>query len=446
VEIIREFRKEITQRRKGAEEKGTRDWGSRTGENCLIVSKEKIAESGEYNLTGERYREGNIKKALYSYVRLDEIAKITAGNSAPQGDEYFNNGHAWFVRTSDVGKVHLSDNLVSSADMVNNKAITELKLELFPKGTILFPKSGASTFLNHRVVLGVSAYVSSHLACILCDENKAIPKYVYQLLCQVDAHNITPDQSYPSLKLSEIGAIQIPLPPIEVQREIVAEIEGYQKIIDGAKQVVDNWKPHIDIDPDWSMVKLGDACGFMTGGTPSSSIKEYYKNGVIPWIVSGDIHKGEILDCKGRISEKGMDNSNAKFLPVNSVLIALNGQGKTRGTVALLRMNNATCNQSIVSMKPKVNILVAEYLFFLLKSMYQQIRDLTGDNQRSGLNIPILKSIQIPLPPIEIQLKIVAEIEAEQKAVDGCRALMALYERKIKTVIERVWGNDSNET
>jgi len=96
-------------------------------------------------------------------------------------------------------------------------------------------------------------------------------------------------------------------------------------------------------------------------------------------------------------------------------------------------------------MKPKANILLAEYLYYLLKAMYQQIRDLTGDNQRSGLNIPILRGIQIPLPPIEVQQKIVAEIENEQKAVDGCRELITLYEGKIKAVIERVWGKDSDE-
>jgi len=437
VKIIGKFRKQTTNPKKGH----TVTLPASTVNN-LIVVKEKIATNGEYNLSGERYREGDERKSVYSYVRLGDIARITAGNSAPQGEEYFNGGHAWFVRTSDVGAVHLSDHLVGSVDKVNNRAITELKLELFPEGTILFPKSGASTFLNHRVILGVPAYVSSHLACILCDKNKALPKYVYHLLCQIDARGITPDQAYPSLKLSEIGTIQIPLPPIEVQQKIVAEIECYQKIIDGARQVVDNWEPHIDVDPDWSIVELGEMCDFMTGGTPSSSTKEYYEKGTIPWIVSGDIHKGEIIDCKGRISEKGMDNSNAKFLPINSVLIALNGQGKTRGTVALLRISNATCNQSIVSINSKAkDTLEPKYLYQLLKTMYQQIRNLTGDNQRSGLNIPILKSIQIPLPPIETQRAIVADIEAEQALVATNRDLITRMEKKIQAVIARVWGD-----
>ena len=100
----------------------------------------------------------------------------------------------------------------------------------------------------------------------------------------------------------------------------------------------------------WQTKKIGEVCRLMTGGTPSRTKPQYF-GGDIKWLVSGDIHQGEIFDCEGRITEAGMKNSNAKPLPVNSVLIALNGQGKTRGTVALLR-TPATCNQSLVSIYP----------------------------------------------------------------------------------------------
>lgn len=174
-------------------------------------------------------------------------------------------------------------------------------------------------------------------------------------------------------------------------------------------------------------------------GTPKSTIKEYYENGTVPWLVSGDIHKGEIFDCEGRITELGVSNSNAKKLPKNSVLIALNGQGKTRGTVAILRMDNATCNQSLVSINPLDRKLMSEFIYYQLRSMYQQIRNLTGDNQRSGLNIPIIKEITISLPPLEVQQRIVDKIEAERKVIEGCRELIKTYEEKIKRVIDRVW-------
>ena len=178
----------------------------------------------------------------------------------------------------------------------------------------------------------------------------------------------------------------------------------------------------------WPTVSLGELCTFMTGGTPTSTVAEYYENGTVPWLVSGDIHKFEIWECEKRITQKAVENSNARVLPRDSVLIALNGQGKTRGTVALLRMEGATCNQSLVAITPsQPTRALVEFIFLVLRSMYADIRALTGDTERSGLNMPILKSIQIPLPPLDVQKEIVAEIEGYQKVINGARAIFDHY-------------------
>jgi restriction endonuclease S subunit len=188
------------------------------------------------------------------------------------------------------------------------------------------------------------------------------------------------------------------------------------------------------------MVELGEVCNLSTGGTPKSSIKEFYEGGNIRWLVSGDIHKEEIYDCEGRITELGMENSNARFLPVNSVLIALNGQGKTRGTVAVLRVK-ATCNQSLVAIDPKDHgKLMPEFLFLLLKSKYQEIRNITGDNQRSGLNMPIIRGIKIYIPEMEIQKNHVKDYVQEHDIIKSNLILIERFEQKIKDRIAKVWG------
>jgi type I restriction enzyme M protein len=182
------------------------------------------------------------------------------------------------------------------------------------------------------------------------------------------------------------------------------------------------------LQSEWPTVSLGEICTFMTGGTPTSTVAEYYEGGTVPWLVSGDIHGFVIFDCAKRITPKAVENSNARVLPKDSVLIALNGQGKTRGTVALLRMEGATCNQSLVAITPaNQSRAIPEFIFWTLRSMYSDIRALTGDTERSGLNIPILKSIQIPLPPLSIQQEIVAEIEGYQKVINGARAVLDNY-------------------
>ena len=160
------------------------------------------------------------------------------------------------------------------------------------------------------------------------------------------------------------------------------------------------------------LVRIGDVCSLMTGGTPSRTRPEYFENGSIKWLVSGDINQNEIFDCEGRITEEAMKSSNTKILPLNSVMIALNGQGRTRGSVALLR-TEAACNQSLVSISPlNSSELLPEFLFHNLRMRYQELRRMTGDdgNDRRGLNMSLIRDILIPLPSLERQHVIVKKL------------------------------------
>ncbi len=387
-----------------------------TAKQGLVVKKDRIAEGGEYNLSGERYRENRKRTSEFPYVPLDEIAKIVAGNSAPQGAEYFENGKFPFIRTSDVGAVHRSANFFGTADKVNQKAVDELRLRLLPPGTILFPKSGASTFLNHRVLISEAAYVSSHLACIICDEQKGLPKYVYYLLCQLDARVITPDQAYPSLRLKELGNIEIPLPPLEVQREIVAEIEGYQRVIDGARAVVENYRPHIAIDPKWSMVEIGKVIKTVT---PPAKIRarDFSTDGRYPVIdQSQNPVAGWTNDEKYLID----GSSGMVIFGDHTCAVKFTDDKFAQGAdgIKILTVNK--------QLEPK-------FLYFFLLS-YPIIPDGYKRHFRK------LRETPIAIPPLAIQQAIVAEIEAEQALVDGNRELIERFEEKIRDAVGRVWG------
>jgi type I restriction enzyme S subunit len=174
----------------------------------------------------------------------------------------------------------------------------------------------------------------------------------------------------------------------------------------------------------WEIKKIGDLCTLNTGGTPSRKNPEYFEGGNIKWLVSGDIHSKEIINCEGCITESGLKESNARYLPINSIMIALNGQGKTRGTVALLR-TEATCNQSLVSIMPNdTKYILPEYLFINLHGRYDELRKMTGDsgNDRRGLNMPIIRSIQIPVAPLTEQKQIVALLDQAFAAIDQAKA------------------------
>lgn len=165
-----------------------------------------------------------------------------------------------------------------------------------------------------------------------------------------------------------------------------------------------------EIPKGWRWVRVGQLCELQTGATPSRQKPEFF-GGDIRWLVSGDVNRREIFECEGRITETGLANSNCKILPADSVLIALNGQGKTRATVSLLRIP-AACNQSLVAMIPfDREIITPEYLFWALRYRYYEIRDITGQDQRRGLNMGLVSELSVPLAPVAEQKRIVAKME-----------------------------------
>ncbi len=231
----------------------------------------------------------------------------------------------------------------------------------------------------------------------------------------------------PHLNKEQFENLLFPIIPISEQKRIVkildevfADIEkakeNAEKNLENAKELFESYLQGVfeNKGDDWEVTTIGNSCDLLTGGTPSKAKKEYFKDGKINWLVSGDINKKEILNCEGRITGLGLKNSNAKYLPLNSVMIALNGQGKTRGTVAMLRIK-ATCNQSLVSIYPKdITKLLPELIFENLRGRYDEIRKLTGDagTERRGLNMPIIRKIKISFPKsLKTQKEIVKKLD-----------------------------------
>ena len=231
----------------------------------------------------------------------------------------------------------------------------------------------------------------------------------------------------------------IPLPPLEVQEVIVAEIEGYQKVIDGARAVVENYRPYISIKPDWPLVMLEEVCDVKSGGTPSRSEDSYW-NGSIPWVGSTVCKDGEVTQADEFITEAGMKNSAAKLLPTDTTLIAL--VGATIGKTGLLKFE-CTTNQNIAGIYPKSReVLEPIYLFHAAQQLYPEFMKLGAGKFRMA-NLSFVRAQKIFLPSLATQRAIVAEIEAEQALVAANRELIARFEKKIQATLARVWGEEN---
>jgi type I restriction enzyme S subunit len=160
-----------------------------------------------------------------------------------------------------------------------------------------------------------------------------------------------------------------------------------------------------------SELQIGDFCDVSAGGTPDTTVKEYWEHGTIPWMSSGEVHKQRIRETESFITPLGLRNSSAKIFPKDSVLVALAGQGKTRGKVAISKIE-LTTNQSIAAIIAKKEICDPEFLYYNLSNRYEELRSLSGGSGRAGLNLSILSGIEISLPPLPEQNKI-AEILSE---------------------------------
>ena len=275
----------------------------------------------------------------------------------------------------------------------------------------------------------------AHLAGIICNEKKASAKYVYQLLCQIDARSITPDQAYPSLRLTEIGNIRIPLPPLKFQAELVAEIEGYQKVIDGARAVVENYRPHIVVDPGWPLVALDDACQIKRGKFSHRPRNEpRFYDGQYPFIQTGDVARanGGVISYTQTLNDDGLAISRLFEPPVVVITIAAN-----IGETSVLDFP-ACFPDSVIGLIPKPGV-DAWFLELMMRTKKQFLNEIAPQSAQKNINIKILQTIEIPLPPLENQRSIVEEIRTEQSLVETNKELIQRFERKIHEAVSRIW-------
>lgn len=184
----------------------------------------------------------------------------------------------------------------------------------------------------------------------------------------------------------------------EILFSVSRGIQGNKKF----QQSTNNWLDKIPAH--WSEGNLKVLSKIYSGGTPDKSTQEYWTDGTVPWLNSGSVNEFYIHSPSEYITEEAVRNSSAKWISKGSVLVALAGQGKTKGMAAQL-MFDSTCNQSMCAIVTE-DKLDGNYLLWWLTANYQNIRNMAGGDLRDGLNLEMIGSIKCPIPPINEQREI----------------------------------------
>ena len=393
-----------------------------TSTHGLIAEKEKIAAGGEYNLSGERYRESEIRtKTKWPMVELGEVCEIYQPKTISQKDLVDDGKFMVFGANGIIGRYN-EYNHEHPEVLVTCRGAT--------CGTV--NKSVSKSWITGNAMVVTPR----------CDD--ICKSYLFHLLRHSDLTKTISGSAQPQITRQSLAPYRIPLPPLEVQREIVAEIEGYQKVIDGARVVVENYRPHIVIDPEWLMVELGEVIQDKPRNGYSGKPVTYPTNLKVLSLsatTSGtlDISQHKHLDenipsdslCRCRRGDIYLQRGNTKELV---------------GTAALFDVDEPdfVYPDLMIRVRADEAKITSQFLLHVLQSASVRAyltRNAVGSaGSMPKINQKIVERIPISLPLLETQQAIVSEIEAERALVNANRELIERFEKKIRAAVGRVWG------
>lgn len=309
---------------------------------------------------------------------------------------------------------------------------------------------------------------SSAIKLLKANEDKVMLRYVFHVMGNI---NFTSTE-HKRLWIGMYSELQIPLPALPVQREIVRVLDSFTLYsaeltaeLTARRKQYEFYRDKLlmpkssTYQTEWKELK--DVCRLVTGATPSTSKKEYWENGTIPWMSSGEVNNKRIFYTEEKITELGYQSSSTTLVPIHSVVIALAGQGKTRGKVAITEIELCT-NQSLCSLICGTSMNY-KFLYYYLDGKYEELRAISnGDGTRGGLSLRLLAPYKIPVPPMEVQERIVkvldnfdaicsdlgiglpAEIEKRQKQYEYYRDKLLSFDINVDKVINTTGGATAN--
>ncbi len=282
--------------------------------------------------------------------------------------------------------------------------------------------------------------IGRSVAAVRPNENKIDPSFLYYNLVEwtEKLRKKSQGSAIGVITKEMLSAIDIPLPPLSIQEEIVSEIEIYQKIIDGARQVVENYKPCIYIDPKWKMARLSEVAEINRETVnPGKTYTDWFR-----YIDISSVENGTgIVNLENIIKIADAPSRARRVVKQGDVLVStVRPNLKAYAYLGYLPERAiASTGFAVLTSKEGIN---SRYLFYMLfdESIQKQMIARMGKGAYPSINEKDVSDIIIPLPPTDIQMVIVSQLKKEEETIALNKEFIHLFEQKIKDRIAKVWG------
>jgi type I restriction enzyme M protein len=390
--------------------------------NSLVIDKSIIAGNGDYTLSADKYKQiTSNKQSKYELVELSEVCDLYQPQTISASE--FKEDGAY--------KVFGANGVIGFYDKYNH---AEPEVLITCRGATC----GTINFSEPKSWITGNAMVAKPI------DGRINKQFLFDLLKTTDLSSVITGAAQPQITRASLSPFKIPLPPISIQEEIVLRIQKFEKIISGAKEVVQNCTPQIDVNPDWKIVELGEYCKIKGGNAFKS--EDYVDDGVQ-------------LIRMGNVKQMYFDvNNSPSFLPVDYIdkypnyliqkgdlLISMTGTiGKEDyGNVCKIDIDNKfLLNQRVGKFEIFSDELDSDYLYYLTNTetfRRQIFFNTSGGVRQANISNKGIESINIPLPSLPEQLEIVSQIQKEQSLVSANTELILIYEDKIKSEFKKLW-------
>lgn len=414
--------------------------------------KTALREAREYSLSFERYvTKLAVEPGVNNYpiVQLHEVCTIDPRRSKmPEDLETL----VSFLPMSDVQSNHPDIRPVQTRPLGEViKGYTN-----FERNDILIAKI-TPCFQNRKMgvvhdVVNDIGFGSTEYYVLRCGET-VLPKYVFYSLAHSDfvergTRNMSGSAGQQRVTKDYVSSFSISLPPLPVQQQMVKQIEAYQKVLDGCTAVINGYEPDVEIQSHWPTVALEEICSFVRGPFGGSLKKEMfvpkgYKVYEQSHAIQNDFSIGRYFIDEDKFNEM----QRFSVSPGDLIMSCSGTMGKT--SIAPNNVEPGIINQALLKLTPIKGVVSSKYLKLLLDSpvfQNQLVKGASGAAIQNVASVSEIKGFDIPLPSLIEQEKVVAELEAEMAAVEGCRHLRAKMQARIQRVLGQVWQHEITES